>query len=106
MKVRLFNKDGDFVGITSRNIFVNMPKQGNVFIGLRNKSKCDTCSKPLTKVYICYYSSDQKTKNRNFCKVCYRKRKHEDHRIIALEYSEDIYDEYEYLNDLFSEIDE
>jgi len=103
MKATFYHSGGNMAGCTSdnHNIIVNFPIEGKVFMGLKERSRCEICSKPLIKVYRCYDCKPHKSYSKiDFCKACYKKRKHASHRVVALNYQEDIFDKYNYLLDL------
>jgi len=95
---------GNIVGYTNKkhNVLINLPKKGKIFMGLQTRTRCDLCSRTLVKVYRCYDCKPRKSyKKTDMCKTCYKKRRHDNHRVVMLEYSDKLFDEHEYLIDLF-----
>jgi len=103
MKANFFTSGNNLMGYTSdsHNILLNLPHEGKVFLGLKNRTRCEICATPLIKVYRCFDCKPHKSNQKiDFCKSCYKKRKHGSHRVIPLNYSEEIFYKHEYLIDL------
>lgn len=76
---------------------------------LCSMERCFTCHGMFKKIYRCFdcfphsdpeTSEDIKKRNKyDFCKACYKRRDHTNHRIIALTLNDDIVDKYPILDE-------
>jgi len=100
-KTEIRKNDLAMFAISKRNnILLHIPVQGKLFMGLIGMGRCNICNIRLKRLYRCYDCEPKKQKTMtDFCKACYIKREHAGHRAIVLNYDEDLFDDYPYLDE-------
>lgn len=74
---------------------------------LRSMERCYTCKGLFKKIYRCYdcfphlgneeEESSKKKYKYDFCKACYKRREHINHRVITIRLDEELLDKYTFL---------